>query len=422
MFGKGNSFLNRSIESARLAVDSIRGNATRSGLTIIGIVVGVAAVVIVASLLEGAQSLVVSATADFAPNVVRVEKASFQDFQSDGQAFAEAQSRRPDILSDDLQNLRLRLGNDFEVGAEGTASLPAKRGTKTLVGISVRGVTPNISKVTNTKIARGRSFVEADDRFRRSVCVIGQDVVDELFPGLDPLGQEFRLGQLAYEVVGIAESQGSLFGNSQDGFVLLPLETFEKVFGRRSRSLSLLVKANEETGITADDTIERVQVAMRIRRGLIFSDKKDNFSIVTADSVKAFAGSITGLIGTIIYPLTIVALFVGGVVVMNMMLAAVSERTREIGIRKALGATRLDILMQVLIESTMLTLLGGTIGLTIAFLLIRTVYFITAFPLSLPLWAVAMAFAVSCSVGIIFGVVPARKAAGLDPIDALRYE
>ena len=335
MLGIGISFLNRFIESARLAVDSIRGNATRSGLTIIGIVVGVASVVIVASLLEGAQTLVVSATADFAPNVIRIEKASFQDFQSDGQAFAEAQSKRPDILSEDLRYIDSRLGSNFEVGAEGSAFLPARRGSKTLVGISVRGVTPNITEITNIRIARGRGFVETDDRIRRGVCIIGQDVVDELFAEQDPLGKQIRLGQLAYEVVGVAEPQGSLFGNSQDGFVLLPLGTFEKVFGRRSRSLSLLVRAKDESRITTEETEERARVAMRIRRGLVFSDQDDSFSIVTADSTKAFAGSITALIGTIIYPLTVIGLFVGGVVVMNMMLSAVSERTREIGIRKS---------------------------------------------------------------------------------------
>jgi putative ABC transport system permease protein len=422
MTRRGIPILSRLFESARLAVDSIRVNKTRSTLTIFGIVVGVAVVVMVAALLQGAQNYIVEASADLAPDVIRIEKASFQDFGADGQAFVVAQSKRPDLLSPDIAFLQDKLGSEFIVGAEGTGTLPARRGSKTLVGISVQGVTPGIEQLTNFSIARGRGITEIDERFKRNVCVIGQDVADELFTGSDPLGQELRLGQVAYEVIGIAESQGSVFGNSQDGFVKLPLSTFEKIFGRRSRSISILVKALDGDRISPAETEERVRVAMRIRRRLVLTSKEDDFSIVTADSVQAFAGSLTGLVGTIIYPLTVIALFVGGVVVMNMMLASVTERTREIGIRKALGARRSDILTQVLVESTTLTVIGGLIGLATAVLLVLVIRLLTGFPIVLPVWSVFLAVGVSCAVGIVFGVVPARKAAALDPIEALRFE
>lgn len=403
-------------------MDSVRANKTRSALTVIGIVVGVAVVVMVAALLEGAQNYVVSATADFAPDVIRIEKASFQDFGADGQAFVEARSKRPNILSGDIDFLRQRLGPDFVVGAEGTAALPVRRGKKTLVGISVQGVSPNIGELTNFSLARGRTFTNIESRFRRNVCIVGQDVVDELFAGRDPIGEELRLGQIGYEIIGVAAPQGAVFGNSQDGFVKIPLGTFEKVFGRRSRSLSALVRAGDTNRITPEQTEEAVRVQMRIRHGLVGTAKDDDFSIVTADSVRTFAGNLTGIVGTIIYPLTVIALFVAGVVVMNMTLASVTERTREIGIRKALGATRTDILLQVLVEATTLTVSGGLIGLVIATVLIWLVRFVTAFPITLPLWSVFLAVGVSCAVGIIFGIVPARKAARLDPIEALRFE
>jgi putative ABC transport system permease protein len=409
-------------ESVRIAVDSIRANTTRSLLTILGIVVGVAVVVMVAALLQGAQNVITKAIADFAPDVVRLEKASFQDFNADGQAFAEARSKRPDILSDDLEFLRSRLDSNFVVGAQTDASLPAKRGTKTLVGIAVQGVTSNITELTNLKIERGRYFRDIDIEFRRNVCVIGQDVVDELFGGTNPIGQKIQLGQLAYEVIGVAESKGSLFGNSQDGFVQIPLGTFEKVFGKRSRSIAILIKAEDTKNIKPEETADRVRVAMRIRRGLVLTDKEDNFSLVTADSIQAFSGNLTGIVGAIIYPLTMIALFVGGVVVMNMMLASVAERTKEIGIRMALGARRINILMQFLVETTVLTLIGGVIGLLTAAALIGIIVWLTEFPLTLPVWAVFLAIGVSCAVGIVFGVIPARQASKLDPIEALNSD
>jgi len=420
--GKVSSIITGFGESVRIALDSIRANAARSLLTILGIVVGVAVVVLVAALLEGAQLFIVGAVADFAPDVVRVEKASFQDFGSDGQAFAEARSKRPDILAEDLRFLRSRLGADFVVGAQSDATLPARRGTKTLVGVAVQGVTENVSELTGVKIERGRYFTSWDIELRRNVVVIGQDVVDELFAGTDPLGRELRLGQLAYEVIGVAAPRGSLFGSSQDGFVQIPLGTFEKIFGRRSRSLAVLVRAEDAARFTPEDTLERVRVAMRIRRGLVLTSREDNFSIVTAESIRAFAGNLTGIIGAIIYPLTLIALFVGGVVVMNMMLASVTERKNEIGIRMALGAKRSDILTQFLIETTTLTLIGGMLGLFLAAVIVGLVVRLAGLPLVLPVWAVFSAVGVSTAVGLVFGVVPARKASKLDPIEALNAD
>lgn len=414
--------LNLFRESTSLAWDSIRVNQARSALTIIGVVVGVAVVVIVAALLQGAQTFVVDSTAGFAPDVLRVEKASFQDFGADGQAFVEAQAKRPDIFVDDLEYLTERLGEEIEFGAQGNAVLPARRGAKTLVGVSIQGVTPNITDLSNIKIAYGRGLASADDAFRRNVCIVGQDIVDELFPTSGAIGQEIQLGQVRYEVVGVAEPRGSSFGASQDGFVQIPLGTFTRIFGSRSRSLAILAKAKDSEMLTLADVEERVRVAIRIRRQLIGTDKEDDFSFVTAKSVQAFSASLTGIVGIVVYPLTAISLFVGGIVVMNMMLSSVTERTREIGIRMAVGARRRDILIQFLIETTTLTVIGGIIGVMFAAAIIWLLATVTKLPLALPLWAVMAAIGVSCAVGIIFGVVPARQAAALDPIEALRSE
>ena len=409
-------------ESFSLAWDSVRANRTRSVLTIFGVTVGVAVVVIVAALLQGAQAFVVDSVAAFAPDVLRIEKASFQDFGSDGQAFAEARAKRPDLLVEDLEYLAEKLGDEIELGAQGDASLPVRRLGKTLVGVSVQGVTPNITELTNLKIAYGRGLTTTDDSFRRNVCVIGQDLVDELFPTTGALGNDIQIGQDRYRVVGVAESRGSLFGSSQDGFVQIPLGTFTRVFGSRSRSLAILAKAKDTEKMSVGEVEEQVRVAIRIRRKTIGTDKEDDFSVVTAKSIQAFSASLTGIVGTIVFPLTAIALFVGGIVVMNMMLASVTERTREIGVRMAVGARRRDILVQFLIETTTLTVIGGLWGIIAAAGIVWLLAWATQLPLTIPLWAVAAAIAVSCAVGIIFGVIPARQAAALDPIEALRSE
>ncbi len=409
-------------ELITLAWDSIRASPTRSVLTVVGVVVGVAVVVIVAALLQGAQAFVVQSTAGFAPDVLRIEKAAFQDFGGDGQAFVEATAKRPDIYVEDLEYLEEQLGGEIEFGAQGDAVLPARRLSKTLVGVSIQGVTPNITNLSNISVAYGRDLTETDDRFRRNVCVIGQDIVDELFPNSGAIGQEIRLGQVPYQVVGVAEPRGSTFGASQDGFIQVPLGTFTRVFGGRSRSLAILAKARDGSGLTLDDVEERVRVAIRIKRKLVGTDQEDNFSFVTARSVQAFSASLTGIVGAIVYPLTAIALFVGGIVVMNMMLSSVTERTREIGIRMAVGARRSDILTQFLIESITLTLIGGIFGSAAGGALIWLLAWATNLPLSLPVWAVLAAMGVSCAVGMFFGVVPARQAARLDPIEALRTE
>lgn len=408
-------------EEIIVALEAIVANRLRSILTVIGIVIGIAVVTLVAALLEGAQGFISNTASSLKGGVVQVEKASFQDFIGDGQAFVEAQAKRPDITIEELEILRSRLEGQFEVGAEVSAALPVQRANKTLNGVGIRGVTANAVTLTSIKIERGRELTDFDDRYRRSVCIIGADVDEYLFPDRDPIGQMIKVGTAQYQVIGVAEPLGSSFGASQDAFVQLPLGTFAKVFGARSRSVSLLVRAKDGSEMTTEDVEDRVRFEMRLIRKLE-PQEDDDFSFVTSKSVEAFAGRIAGVVAVVLYPLTAIGLIVGGIVVMNMMLASVTERTREIGIRLAIGARRSDILAQFLIESTMLTLAGGAIGIAVAAILVWTAAGLTGFPLSIPIWAVAAAFFVSTTVGLVFGVVPARRASKLNPIDALRKE
>ncbi len=421
----GGAGLRRWFESVRIAKDSILANRLRSVLTVLGIVIGVAVVALVAALLEGAQAYIGQEAAELGPRTVRIDKASFQDFIGDGQAFVEARAKRPDLTIEDVKGLRERLGALFDVGAQVDAALPVQRSNRTLNGIAVQGVTPNIVALSVLKMEQGRELMESDDEYRRPVCVIGADVADHLFPTSNPLGQLIRIGAASYEVIGVFAPRGSSFGASQDSFVQLPLGTFAKVFGARSRSLALLAKAKEQPGAESEMTREEIEDAVRFvmrQQRRLQPGVPDNFSLTTAKSVEAFVGKITGIVGAVLYPLTAIALAVGGIVVMNMMLASVTERTREIGIRKSLGARRRDILAQFLIESILLTLAGGALGVALASTIVWLTARITGLPLHLPLWALAASIIVSCTVGIVFGVFPARRAARLDPIEALRTE
>ncbi len=404
-----------------MAGGAILSHRLRSGLTVIGIVIGIAVVTLVASLLEGAQGFINDTAAGLGPGIVRIDKASFQDFIGDAQAFAEARAKRPDITIDEFRGLRQRIGDRLEVGARLDAVLPVQRGNRTLKGIGIQGGTANLAELTTVRVERGRQLTDFDDEYRRQVCIIGKDVDEYLFPDADPLGRKIKLGGTEYEVVGVAAPLGSSIGASQDGFVQIPLGAFSRVFGSRSRSITILTRAKAGLAVSNDEVEELTRIGMRLERGLQ-PGNDDNFSVVTAKSIAAFAGRITAVVGLVLFPLTGIALVVAGVVVMNMMLASVSERTREIGIRLAIGARRSDILLQFLVESTLLTLTGGLLGVLIAGGLVWLAGSLTGYQLSVPLWALLLAIGVSSLIGTIFGVVPARRASRLDPIEALRRE
>jgi putative ABC transport system permease protein len=407
------------VEAAKIAMSSIMAHKLRSFLTLLGVIIGVAVVTAVATVIEGANVYIKEKIATLGSGVFTVQKASITGF-GDFQKFLEAFRKNPDLTVDDLAALREQVTLAEQVGAQDGGSQLVKRGNVTLESVGVQGVTPNTILLSNVEVAQGRYISDFDDQSRRDIVFLGSEVAEGLFPDTDPIGKEVKIGRDLYTVIGVAKKLGSVLGQSQDNFVHLPLMTFFKSFGKRSSpTFRLIIRARD--GVTSEKVQDQVRVVMRIRHKLDYN-QPDDFSIATDEVTEQLFGTITGTVAAVAFPVVGISLVIGGIVIMNIMLATVTERTREIGIRKSLGATRRDILVQFLIESAMLSGLGGVIGLLLAVTLMTIVGRYAPVPVAVPLWAPVIAITVSTLVGVFFGLYPANRAAKLDPITALRAD
>jgi putative ABC transport system permease protein len=405
------------LEALKLAVSAILGHKLRSFLTLLGVIFGVATVIVVVSLVEGFNAYVDEKIADIGTNAFAVRKYSIDDFSS-VEALNAARRRNKDIRLDDVEALRAHRGTISEVGAKADALGQVKYGATTLSRIHISATTANIADIDRLEAESGRYFNKGEDEARRSVCFVGADVAEKLFPTTSPLGRTIRIDGRTFEIIGVGKPLGSVFGQSRDMYVAVPLSTFLAHYGSR-RSLSVSVTSTSEQSY--QDAIDEARVVMRIRRRLA-PNEKDNFGIITPSAINELRDKIFGTIQVAAIGVTSISLVVGGIVIMNIMLVSVTERTKEIGLRKSIGARRGDILKQFLAESTMLSLFGGTIGISIAYVLAKLVAVLTPVPTALPWLAVTAALLVSGSVGLVSGVYPAWRAARLDPIEALRAE
>jgi len=401
-------------ESVGIALGAIRANKLRSFLTLLGIIIGVTSVIFVVSVVQGLNEYVSEKIVQAGSNVFYVDRYGFITSQ---EAWLSAQGR-PSITVEDADILRGQMRYASMVVPMSQTFQTLRYRTKTLRGVEVRGRGAGYEIVDDVTVEQGRQVGELDDQRRRMAVVIGPEVADELFPGMDPIGKAIRVGPETYEVVGVTKVKGKMLGQSQDRFVTLPIRTFLK-YKTNNPDVTIAIKSVDQGSL--DASIQEVRNLLRGRRHL-GPGRADNFGITTSDTFMEFYNNLTGGIFIVTIGVAAISLVVGGIVIMNIMLVSVTERTREIGVRKALGARRRDILTQFLVESTTLSLAGGLIGITLGVSMALLVGAISPLPTAVSLPAIAASMLMSSLIGVFFGSYPAVRASRLDPIDALRHE
>src|ERR1051325_10040026 len=372
------------------------------------------AVIAVVSIISGLNDYVAGKIFYLGPDVLTITRTNPVITSLDD--FIENQ-RRKNLYLSDMDAISTACSDCKAVGASVSIRARVKFG-RDFVDSEIRGVTAEAAAIRGYELQSGRFLTEYDVEHARNVCIIGSDVVDNLFPFVDPIGKTLVVDDRPFEIIGVGTKQGSVLGQSQDNWAVIPLTLHQKMYGSR-RSVNIYAKAKDEAHVAAAES--DIRSILRARRHLAYS-AKDDFALNTNDNFLQIWANISQAFFAVTIGIASISLIVGGIVVMNIMLVSVTERTREIGIRKATGARRHDILVQFLVESSTLALIGGIIGVVLGASIAFGISYFTPLPASIKWWAVVLGLAVSTTVGLFFGIYPATKAANLDPIVALRYE
>jgi putative ABC transport system permease protein len=402
-------------ETFKLSLDALRAHKLRSFLTLLGVILAVTTLVFVMSVIAGLNLYVAQRVANLGANVFVVDRFGIITSRDE---FLKAQ-KRPLITMDDFERLRDSMRLARSVAAEEDRNVQTRVGDIIMENTSIMGTTANFADVRNLNIAEGRFITPADDEHRSDVAFIGSDLATKFFPNVDPIGKSIRVGTHSYEVIGVAEAIGSAFGQSQDNYMIMPMNTFLKGWHRQIDWATVFIEAPNAEMMAASE--DEARMFLRAWRHLDYN-APDNFAILGSDSIMALWHDLTGNLAFVAMALVSVFLVVGGIVIMNIMLASVTERTREIGLRRSLGARKMHILLQFLTESAVLAACGGLIGIITAYLAVSLVKAVFSFPMETPLTAVILSLFLATAVGLFFGIFPAMRAAKLDPIEALRAE
>jgi putative ABC transport system permease protein len=403
-------------EPVFVALEALRAHKMRSFLMLLGIVLSVSTLIMVVALISGVNLYVANRIANLGSNVFLVLRFPIV---TDMNELVQLTRRNKPLTWDDYIYVRDNSKLALRVGAQVYQLGRTKANGQTLEDTTVYGVTANIGDMKTEEPAQGRYITDTDNEHRSMVTLIGSDVADKLFPGADPIGKQLDIDGRPYEVVGIGKPIGTVLGQTQDNYVYIPIQTWMKYYANSTTSLAINVQT--QGGDWMSRTQEEAEMLMRARRHLKPNDL-DNFGILDGGSLVDLFKRITGALATSMIGIVAVFLVIGGVVIMNVMLATVTERTHEIGLRKSLGARRSDILLQFLTETAVMSTIGGVIGVALAYVFAEIVARNTPVPMHVPITAVLIALAMSTAVGFFFGLYPASKAANLNPIEALRQE
>jgi putative ABC transport system permease protein len=404
-------------EAAKVAIDSLRGSKLRSFLTLLGIILSTTTLISVMSVIHGMDVVVANSASTMGTEGFRVVRFAFIN-NWDPKKFLEYQRKNPQLSLEEYEFLKGRTQLVKEM------SPSAQRGVKVtyegdlIDGVALISFNASGASLTNTEIDTGRMFTESEDQRHSEVVVLGADLKNRFFPNVDPIGKSVQADGRPFQVIGVAKSKGSVFGQSNDNFISIPIQTYVKMYGARS-GLSYNFSAFSREHMTQAQ--DEVRVLLRASRHLR-PDQDETFMILSSDTLISAWNNLTGAIAAAAVGIVSVFMVVGGVVIMNIMLAVVSERTREIGVRKSVGARRQDILNQFLVESSMLAAIGGLMGVAISWVVALIVRNTTLVPMEIPVNAVLIGVTLSAAVGLFFGIYPARRASRLDPIVALRAE
>ena len=406
------------LEGVRIALESLRGHKLRTFLTLLGNIVGTMSVIAVVSLIYGTDRYVSEAVLDEGTDVFTISRMDDVQFLTDFDAFMESLNN-PDLTLEDRDWLAGRLQEASSVGAEVRASSDIRAGSNSFRNCRLRGVTEDYSVLDDLPLILGRHLNRQEVVSSAQVTILGFEVARDLFPRrADPVGREVKIGGRHFRVIGVAEDRGTVMGSNRNQFAVIPITSWQKLFGS-GRSLDIRIAARDLERM--DEAKDEATFQMRIRHRLRPLER-DDFAVTTADQLLSIWSGISKAIYGALVPLVGISLVVGGIVLMNIMLVSVTERTREVGIRKALGARRRAILWQFLVEAITLSLVGGIIGIVIGLLMAWIISLLSPLPFAIAGWSFGLGLGTTLVIGAVFGTYPAWKAAGFDPVEALRHE